>query len=473
MKNDIVDILVIGGGINGTGIALDAAGRGLSVILCEQHDLASGTSSKSTKLIHGGLRYLEYGEFKLVHEALNEREILMKKAPHLISPLTFIIPYQPQERPRWMIRLGLWIYDHLGRRVTLPKSRAIGLRNTPYGSPLKSHFADGFMYADCWVDDARLVVENAMAAKALGADILTQCKVTRYGVENGIWFVEADDHGTLKQFHARALVNATGPWLQSNIVHLQLVKGSHIIVPRMYDGEHAYLIQHTDHRVIFVIPYEKAFTLIGTTEEQYEGDPGLARIDAAEKAYLIDVFNAYFNRTLSVADIIADYAGVRPLVGNESTRPSEISREYILTLDTSQGAPMLSVLGGKITTHRRLAEHAMEKLSSFFPQMTASWTKDAILPGGDIPQSISSYIDSMCIKYPMLSKDQIARLVHLYGTRMNMMTQGSVEQELEYSFTHEFTHTAEDFLMRRTKGYLTFDEATQQKIRDWFKKKGL
>jgi len=515
MKNHTVDILVIGGGINGTGIALDAVGRGLSVILCEQNDLASGTSSKSTKLIHGGLRYLEHGAFKLVHESLNEREVLMKKAPHLISPLTFIIPYQPQSRPPWMIRLGLWIYDHLGHRVTLPGSESVSLEGTDFGAPLKTSFKKGFSYSDCRVDDARLVVENAVAAKALGAEIFTRCRVIRYGVKDKRWEVETEYKGNRQIFYARVLINATGPWIQSQAFSMKLVKGSHIIVPRVYEGEHAYLIQHSDKRVIFAIPYEKHFTLIGTTEEMYEGDPSKAHIDETEKNYLVNAFNEYFQHTLTLKDIVADYSGVRPLIGDGSENPSNISREYILSLDQSQGAPILSVFGGKITTYRRLAEHAMEKISHFFPQMKSAWTKEATLPGGDIPHgSLSSYIHAMGIKYPFLSESELSRLVHCYGTRMEMIlapfegadrapafgdlapfegadrapafgdlapfekgaapqAQGFYEQELAYSVTHEFTQTADDFLTRRTKLYLSKNAPTLQKIRDWFAKNRL
>jgi glycerol-3-phosphate dehydrogenase len=488
MKNNVYDIIVIGGGINGTGIALDAAGRGLSVALCEQNDLASGTSSESTKLIHGGLRYLEHGDFKLVHEALNEREVLMAKAPHIISPLSFIIPYQPQIRPQWLIRLGLWLYDHLGLRVTLPKSRAVVLKNSPLGAPLKNIFTDGFMYSDCWVDDARLVVENAMAAKALGADIFTQCKVERYGADNGIWEVEVQYEGRTQVLHSKALVNATGPWIQSQSIRTKLVKGSHIIVPRIYEGDHAYLIQQADKRVIFVIPFQQNFTLIGTTDKVYHGDPGKAHIDDDEKSYLVTAFNQYFETKLSEKDIVAAYSGVRPLVDDGKHNPSDTTREYLLLLEQIQDAPILSVFGGKITTYRTLSEHALNKLAPFFPHIKSAWTKQAILPGGDLPNgSLSQYIATVQSRFPFLSFDELSRLAHLYGTRVNMILDGSTsktdlgeyfgggcyERELRYAIDHEFVKKPEDFLRRRTKLYLTLNPSEIKKISVWIEKNGV
>ncbi|MFI4957044.1 MAG: glycerol-3-phosphate dehydrogenase [Gammaproteobacteria bacterium] len=481
MKID--DLLVIGGGINGAGIAADAAGRGLSVTLCEQNDLASGTSSASTKLIHGGLRYLEQGEFGLVHEALNEREVLMAKAPHLISPLSFVIPYQKQLRPRWLIQLGLWIYDHLGQRVTLPKSRRLRFKDTPYGAPLKPSLTDGFIYSDCWVDDARLVLANALAAQALGARIFTYTEVTNTVAMNGIWHVTVYDK-MAKQLHtlyAKALVKATGPWMDDPDFKLELVKGSHIIVRETYPGTHAYLIQHTDNRVIFVIPYEHDYTLIGTTDLLYHGTPNHVEIDAVEKNYLIDAYNQYFQKSLSVGDIVADYSGIRPLVDSGKENPSETSREYTLAVKEVNHAALLAVFGGKITTYRTLAEHAMDALAPFFPNMKPAWTKNAPLPGGNI-RDFNAFMTTMADRYPFLSRDEITRLAHLYGTQMEQLLEGvrtktdlgeyfgagCYERELKYAIQHEWVKKPEDFLYRRTKLYLSLTPDERRRVEQWF-----
>ncbi len=488
MNQKIYDILVIGGGINGTGIACDAAGRGLSVALCEQNDLASGTSSASTKLVHGGLRYLEHGEFRLVHEALNEREVLMAKAPHLISPLTFILPYQKQLRPRWLLRIGLWIYDHLGHRITLPKSHAISFQETSFGEPLKASLKDGFMFSDCWADDARLVVENAMAARAHGAAIFTYCTAQQFHVDNGIWHVSVHDNLTQQSntLYAKALVNATGPWVKGK--HIRLVKGSHLIVKQTYQGSHAYLIQHTDGRVIFVIPYQQHFTLIGTTDVVYHGDPSVATLDDMERDYLLNAYNTYFKKTLNEKDIISHYSGVRPLVDDGTQKLSKITREYVLTLDTQSQAPLLSVLGGKITTYRTLAENTLEKLLPFFPKMGSAWTKTALLPGGDIPEkSLLTYIQRLHSQFLFLSDAEISRLVHLYGTCTEKILagctnkkdlgeyfgEGCYEKELQYAIKEEWVKKPEDFLCRRTKLYLTLSAEERKKVVAWFERNAL
>jgi glycerol-3-phosphate dehydrogenase len=481
MKID--DLLVIGGGINGAGIAADAAGRGLSVSLCEKNDLASGTSSASTKLIHGGLRYLEQGEFRLVHEALDEREVLMAKAPHLISPLSFVIPYEKQLRPRWLIQLGLWIYDHLGQRVTLPKSRRLKFKNNDYGAPLQPSLTDGFIYSDCWVDDARLVLANALAAQSLGARIFTYTEVTSTEAINGIWHVIVYDKITQKSdtLYAKALVKATGPWMDDPEFKLQLVKGSHIIVPEVYTGDQAYLIQHTDNRVIFVIPYEHHFTLIGTTDVLYQGSPDHVHIDTDEKEYLINAFNQYFKKTLTVEDIVADYAGVRPLVSEGKDNPSETSREYTLIVKESNLAPQLTVLGGKITTFRTLAEHSVDALNPFFPEMKPAWTKYAPLPGGDI-DDFNAFLNTMADRYPFLSRDEVVRFAHLYGTHMEKLLDGvrstidmgeyfgsgCYERELQYGIDNEWVKTPQDFLYRRTKLYLHVTPEQRERIERWF-----
>lgn len=486
MNPKIYDILVIGGGINGTGIACDAAGRRLSVALCEQNDLASGTSSASTKLIHGGLRYLEQGEFRLVHEALNEREVLMAKAPHLISPLTLVLPHSKQLRPRWMLRLGLWLYDHLGRRVTLPKSRHVAFHHTLMGEPLKPSFTDGFTFSDCWVDDARLVVANAQAAQQHGADILTQTAVEQVHVVDNQWHVDVYDKTTEQRrtVCARVLVDATGPWLNQSEKRLTLSKGSHIIVRQTYPGTHAYLIQHTDNRVIFVIPYEKHFTLIGTTDVFYHGNLSHVEIDAAEQTYLLDAYNAYFKQALTADDVVSSYAGVRPLLDDGSDNLAQTTREYLLPLTLRDNAPLLSVLGGKLTTYRTLAEQAMEKLAPFFPHMGPVWTKQAPLPGGDLPgKSLEGYIGLLSTQFPYLTTAEITRLAHLYGSNVEKMLAGCVskndlgeyfgagcyEKELRYAMEHEWVKKPEDFLYRRTKLYLPLSREEQKRIVDWFK----
>lgn len=483
MKID--DLLVIGGGINGAGIAADAAGRGLSVTLCEQNDLASGTSSASTKLIHGGLRYLEQGEFKLVHEALNEREILLAKAPHLISPLSFVIPYQKQLRPRWLIQLGLWIYDHLGKRVTLPKSRRLSFLGTRYGAPLKPFLTDGFIYSDCWVDDARLVLANALSAQLHGARIRTYTQVVNTRVVDGLWHIDVYDKQTqhTETLYAKALVKATGPWMDDPDFQLSLVKGSHIIVKQTYQGTHAYLMQHSDKRVIFVIPYQDQFTLIGTTDVAYTGSPNDVTIDDAEKKYLIDAYNQYFNQSLSVSDIVADYSGIRPLVDEGKENPSETSREYTLTVKEVENAPLLAVFGGKITTYRTLSEHALKSLATYFPNMRPAWTKNVPLPGGNI-ENMQTYIERMAKQYAFLSSSELSRLAHLYGTDMEKLL-GSVqskadmgeyfgggcyERELDYAIKHEWVKNPDDFLKRRTKLYLTLSCEENNRIQQWIVK---
>lgn len=469
MTTSSYDMLIIGGGINGAGIAADAAGRGFSVALCEQADLASGTSSASTKLIHGGLRYLEQGDFTLVREALQEREVLLAKAPHLISPLSFVIPYQPQLRPRWLIRIGLWIYDHLAKRISLPASQGLRLQHTPYGSPLKPSLTDGFVYSDCWVDDARLVLANLQDAQAHGADIFTYTRVVDTQVREGQWDVLTENMltGETRTLHAKTLIKATGPWMDDPDFPLELVKGSHIIVKQTYPGTHAYLIQHTDRRVIFVIPYQHDFTLIGTTDVPYQGDPSNVGIDAMEKQYLLDIYNQYFQHPLSLSDIIAAYSGVRPLVNEGNANPAETSREYALKVKKVHGAPLLCVLGGKITTYRSLAEHAMHLMAPFFPAMTGDWTKKTPLPGGNIP-NIHTFIEKQATRYPFLPQALITRFAHLYGTRMDILLAGCTRKEdlgeyfgadyyareIDYAIEHEWVKKPADFLYRRTKCYL-------------------
>jgi glycerol-3-phosphate dehydrogenase len=493
----IFDLLVVGGGINGTGIALDAAGRGLSVILCEQQDLGSGTSSASTKLIHGGLRYLENYDFGLVRESLNEREVLMNKAPHLITPLRFIIPYDANQRPKWMIQLGLWLYDHLGKHCTLERSKRLKIdKACPFGKPLSTDTQTAFAYSDCWVDDARLVITNAIGAAQLGARIYTNTKVTSLHVDNQLWHATVYDmiNHVSHPIMARSVINATGPWIKEfNETHpllksthqIRLVRGSHIIVPKRYDGNHAYLIQHTDGRIIFVIPYEEKFTLIGTTEVLTDKSPDKVQISEEEKKYLITIFNSHFNHSISESDIVWEYSGVRPLVDHSGTSNTELSRDYLLDINLIEGAPILSVYGGKITTYRTLAEAALDKLSPYFPDMRDHWTAQVALPGGDIfPESFDEFVEALKIQYPWVPNNLLTRLARQHGTRIHLLLTDlhSIEQlgqhfgeecyehELHYLMEHEWAKTADDLLFRRTKLGLHLNPDTIQNIKDWLRK---
>ncbi|HET8727066.1 MAG TPA: glycerol-3-phosphate dehydrogenase, partial [Alphaproteobacteria bacterium] len=400
-----VDVLVIGGGVNGAGIARDAAGRGLSVLLCEQNDLASGTSSASTKLIHGGLRYLEHYEFRLVREALVEREVLLRAAPHIIRPLRFVLPHNRHMRPAWLIRLGLFLYDHLGGRELLPGSRTLDLRSDPAGAPLDPRFTRAFEYSDCWVDDARLVVLTAVDAGERGATILSRTRCAGACRENGLWRVrlastdggakEGAKRGAEDEVWARSVVNAAGPWvvdvldgkLGRDTRHaVRLVKGSHIVVPRLFEGPQAYLFQSADRRVVFAIPYEAAYTLIGTTDVEYSGDPAEAAIDGEEVAYLCGVASSYLARPVTPDRIVWSYSGVRPLRDDGAADAAALSRDYVLDLDAPAGeAPLLSVFGGKVTTFRRLAEQAVDLLQRPLGAAGAPWTAGTVLPGGDLP----------------------------------------------------------------------------------------
>ncbi|MCS0464122.1 glycerol-3-phosphate dehydrogenase, partial [Burkholderia mallei] len=389
------DLLVVGGGINGAGIARDAAGRGLSVLLCEQDDLASHTSSSSTKLIHGGLRYLEYKEFGLVRKALQERETLLRAAPHIMWPLRFVMPHMPNLRPAWLIRIGLFLYDHLAKRELLPGSRGIDMRRHPAGAPLVDSIKRGFVYSDGWVDDARLVVLNALDAQERGARILTRTKLVSAERRDGQWHarLQRADGSTL-DVRARAIANAAGPWV-GEVLHgalgrgaqhsVRLVKGSHIITPRLFDHDHAYIFQNPDKRIIFAIPYERDFTLIGTTDVEYRDDPSRVAIDRDETRYLCESINRYFKRKISPADVCWTYSGVRPLLEDENAdNPSAVTRDYRLELDDGEGAPLLSVFGGKITTFRKLAEEATDMLGGALGAARGAWTAGVPLPGGDI-----------------------------------------------------------------------------------------
>lgn len=418
MSSYTYDLLIVGGGINGAGIARDAAGRGLKVLLCEQSDLASATSSASSKLIHGGLRYLELYEFRLVREALAERETLLRAAPHIIRPMRFVLPHNKLLRPSWMIRLGLFLYDHLGGKRSLPGAVGLDLRREPEGAPLKDEMTKGFAYSDCWVEDSRLVVLNAMDAEARGADILVQTRCVSAGREDGQWRATLRDQttGAEREVAAKILVNAAGPWVDGflrNIAgrdgkaSLKLVKGSHIIVPRLYEGEHAYILQNADRRVVFAIPYEGSFTLIGTTDIVYEGDPGKVAISEAEARYLCDAVSRYFDKPVSPDEIVSSYSGVRPLYDDRQDNPSAVTRDYVFDVEAFGGdAPLLSIYGGKITTYRKLAEHALEKLSPYLPALKPAWTAVEPLPGGDVPDhDIGRFLAGLRSAFPCLPED--------------------------------------------------------------------
>jgi glycerol-3-phosphate dehydrogenase len=490
-----VDLLVVGGGINGVGIARDAAGRGLSVTLVERGDLASATSSASTKLIHGGLRYLEYYEFRLVREALSEREVLLASAPHIIWPLRFVLPHEKSLRPAWMIRLGLFLYDHLGGRKRLPPSRKVDLTLPPYNVGLRSGFGIGFEYSDCWVNDARLVALNAVDAKEHGAEIFTRRACLSARREGATWIAELQDLvGRRQPLRARALVNAAGPWAGEFLTRelgrerpqrLRLVKGSHIVVNRLFAGEHAYILQNADRRIVFAIPYEEQFTLIGTTDLPYEGDPAEATISPEETQYLCDVVNRHFAHGISPSDVVWSYSGVRPLFdenGGESA--SEVSRDYVLDLEQEPGgAPLLNVFGGKITTYRRLAEHALQKLQPFFPEMKAPWTAAAKLPGGDIPSAdFEAFAAEQTRRLAWLPAATVRRLSRAYGSRIDRVLKGAksigdlglnfggdlYEREVSYLIEQEWALAADDVLWRRSKLGLHLSADSRKRLADWF-----
>lgn len=486
---DCYDLAVIGGGINGVGIAADAAGRGLKVFLCEKDDLAQHTSSASSKLIHGGLRYLEHYEFRLVREALAEREVLLAKAPHIVKPMRFVLPHRPHLRPAWMIRAGLFLYDHLGKRKRLGASRS--LRFGP-GYPLKPAITRGFEYADCAVDDARLVVLNAMAAREQGAHIHTRTRCLRAERVDGLWQVELQHaDGSLQTIRARALVNAAGPWVARFIKDdlkldapygIRLIQGSHLIVPRLYEGDHAYILQNEDQRIVFCIPYLDRFTLIGTTDREYSGDPAKVAITGQETDYLLKVVNAHFNHQLSPSDILHTYSGVRPLCNDESDNPSAVTRDYTLALSTTQGeAPLLSVFGGKLTTYRKLAESAMAELKPFFTQMGKSWTASAKLPGGEDMSTPQALVDDLLARHQWLAPDIAKRWAVTYGSRTWQLLEGVsgpqdlgqaiggglFTREVDYLRQTEWAVSSQDILWRRTKLGLFTSESEQRALADY------
>ncbi len=468
------DLLVVGGGINGTGIARDAAGRGLSVILCEQDDLAAHTSSASTKLIHGGLRYLEEFHFGLVRKALKEREVLLAAAPHIMRPLHFIMPHAAHLRPAWMIRAGLFLYDHLAARARLAASAGVDLTAHIAGAPLKAGYRRGFVYSDGQVDDSRLVVLNAVDARERGASLLTHTRCERLTPQEGAWLATLVSARDGCQVRARAAVNAAGPWVSRFVAEatpvrtarqVRLVKGSHIVVPRLFAHRFAYIFQNEDRRIVFAIPYEHDFTLIGTTDVDYQGDPARVHIDAEESSYLCALSNRYFRQQITPADVVWSWSGVRPLLSDESPDPMSVTRDYALELDPHP-APLLSVFGGKITTYRRLAEDAVNLLAAALGTRTTPWTALAKLPGGDLPEgSLAVFLRTVERRYPWLPAPLRRRYAHAYGTRLERLLGGAAaladlgrellpqlyERELEYLCREEFARSAQDILWRRSK----------------------
>lgn len=481
----IYDVFIIGGGINGCAIARDAVGRGYSVALAEMNDLASGTSSWSSKLIHGGLRYLEYYEFRLVREALGEREVLLKSAPHIIWPLRFVLPHHSGLRPAWLLRLGLFLYDTIGKRKLLPGTSVLNLTKDVTGKPLKKIFSKGFEYSDCWVNDARLVVLNAKDAQDRGALIQTRTKVVAAHREEKLWHVTTENTrtGERQEFKTRSIVNAAGPWVDhvlggafgaNNAKNVRLVQGSHIVVPKLHDHDRAYIFQNADNRIIFAIPYEFNYTLIGTTDQDYEGDPADVKITPQETTYLCDAASEYFEKPIKPEDIVWSYSGVRPLFDDGATEAQEATREYVLRVDgVDDEAPVINVFGGKLTTSRRLAESMMEKIEDALGTKSPAWTADGVLPGGDFP--VNGYRDLVAEthkKYRFLDVGLIMRLVRLYGTKVKTLLdgvenehdmgqgfgEGLTAKEVEYLIAHEWAVTAEDIVWRRTKLGIRFDQ---------------
>jgi glycerol-3-phosphate dehydrogenase len=482
------DLAVIGGGINGAGIARDAAGRGLKVVLVEQNDLASGTSSASSKLIHGGLRYLEHGAFRLVHAALGEREVLLRMAPHLIRPLRFVLPLDAARRSPLVLRLGLFIYDLIGRREILPGTRSLDLITDPAGQPLKRHFHRGYEYSDCFADDARLVVLNAVDAAERGAAIRTRTRCVR--AERGdVWQLVLNARGVREVVRARVLVNAAGAWVETVAEtvlrrppsgRLRLDKGSHIVLPRLYDHDRAYILQAVDGRVVFAIPFQRDFTLIGTTDRSFAGDPAAVAPSEAEIDYLCGVINLYFRASIVAADIVWAYAGVRALYDDGAKKPQDVGRDYTLELDKTRGvAPLLTVYGGKLTTFRRLAEEVLARLAPFFPRsqtLTGPWTATTPLPGGDFAyDGVAALVARTRQQWPFLAEPHAERLVRAYGTRVEAILQAATRPndlgiclgadltaaEVRYLMAREWAKTADDVLWRRSKLGLRFSPAEQ------------
>ncbi|TCR89944.1 glycerol-3-phosphate dehydrogenase [Rhizobium sp. BK376] len=490
MSGQAYDLFVIGGGINGCGIARDAIGRGYSVALAEMNDFASGTSSGATKLIHGGLRYLEHYEFRLVRESLMEREVLWAMAPHIIWPMRFVLPYHKGGiRPAWLIRLGLFLYDHLGGRKLLPPTAVLDMRRDPAGKPLKALFTKAFEYSDGWVDDARMVVLNARDAADRGATIMPRTKVVSARREGTLWAIETEntETGERNSFRARMLVNAAGPWVdhvirgaigRNEARHVRLVQGSHIIVRKKFDDPRAYFFQNPDNRIIFAIPYEQDFTLIGTTDRDYDGDPKDVKISEEETTYLCNAASEYFKEPVRPQDIVWTYSAMRPLYDDGASKAQEATRDYVLKIEGNAGeAPLLNVFGGKLTTYRRLGEHALEKIGEAIGTKGPPWTAKSHLPGGDFPaQGYETEVGKLKSRYAFLADAHARRLVRRYGTRAAMILGDAratedlgrnfgsdlYEAEVRYLIAQEWARTSADILWRRSKKglYLSKDEAS-------------
>lgn len=483
-----VDVLVVGGGVNGVGVALDAAGRGLSVALCEKGDLGGATSSSSSKLIHGGLRYLEHYEFRLVKEALAEREVLLSKAPHIMWPLRFRLPHQKHLRPAWMIRIGLFLYDSLAKRNMLPRSKKL---STSAQGPLVSDISTCFEYSDGWVDDARLVVLNALAAQDQGAQIFARTECVHAEKLNDKWSVTLKSaNGKTFTVEAKSIVNAAGPWAVSFLDRLadiknpnamRLVKGSHFIVPKLYDTDEAYILQNKDGRIVFVIPYEEDFSLVGTTDENYTGNPSAAAISEAETDYLIDIVNTYFKTKINRDSVVHSYSGVRPLLEEANASAQELTRDYKVELIGEKNTPMLlNIFGGKITTYRKLAEHAVDKLAAQFPRAGKAWTRDVPLPGGAF-EGKEALFDSLSQQYPWLPSDITRRYVRQYGLLCHKFLEGKqsidamgenfganlYQAEVDYLIEYEWAMSLEDVIWRRTKQGLRLSNAQQQHLENY------
>ena len=487
------DLCIIGGGINGAGIARDAAMRGLSVLLIEGNDLASATSSGSTKLIHGGLRYLEYYEFSLVRHALQEREKLLQMAPHIIWPLDFVLPHDENQRPAWLIRLGLFLYDHLAKRVKLPSSKLLRFKNHAFGRPLKDIYTKGFSYADCWVEDARLVVLNAMSARELGADILTRTICTQLCPEkNGEWSVHLKNarNDNISQIKAKKIVNAAGPWVRNLLdasglskektPDIRLVQGSHIVTSRLYEGEQAYILQQQDRRIVFTIPYENNFTLIGTTDTEINGNPSDAKITDGEIQYLCDAVNKSLKQDIKPEDIVWTYSAVRPLMDDGAENAKAVTRDYKLIHDSHNGAEIMSVFGGKITTYRVLADDVLSELYAK-EKLSECTTDKTPLAGGDMPNANKeAYLDTIANEYSWLPKNLLKRYVTAYGTRIQIILDQAqsldnlgrhfgdhvYEREIDYLIKNEWAETLDDVLWRRSKLGLHVTEETKRNIKN-------
>jgi len=488
----IYDLAVIGGGINGVGIAADAAGRGLSVLLAEMGDLASGTSSHSSKLVHGGLRYLEYFEFRQVRKALQEREVLLAKAPHIIWPQRFVLPQVPGGRPWLLLRAGLFLYDHLGHRQRMPGSRSVDLRHDAAGGPLRGDLTSGFTYWDCHVDDARLVVLNARAAAQKGAVIETRTRVEAMIADGALWHLTLKGRPGTREVRARALVNAAGPWVdtvlkdvfgQNDPANVRLVQGSHIVVKRLFDHDRCYIFQNADKRIVFAIPYENDYTLIGTTDQDYAADPGSAAISAAEVDYLLAAANRYFGSPVAREDIVWTYSGVRPLYDDGVSEAQRATRDYIVKSgEDADKPPVINIFGGKITTYRRLAEAVMGRVEDHFGRRKAAWTATAHLPGGDFEADGQAGLRSrLGDLHPYLQEDQVARFVRHYGTDSlrilddstslddlgNHFGAGLYEREVAWLMTHEWATRAEDVAWRRTKLGLRLTRPAMAELDAW------